>query len=156
MRWIHSNQKSYEYGILQLKMKKEFEMKRNWMQPRERIGFSFLMSHRIFTLMTSWQAAIWKKREKKTTQRLNTLVVVNFNKWWLKRMMTDDCVMECFRFGRKLEQTPMRVHRIHCYFHHSDSTWNTMRVCEFSFRNSSFPFRSVIGYLTRFKYEWIV
>lgn len=57
-------------------------------------SFSFMMSHRIFTVMTSWQAAV-----EKLHQRPNTLVVVNFNKLMTEQMMTDDCVMECFRFG---------------------------------------------------------
>lgn len=109
-----------------------------------------MMSHRIFTLMTSWQAAV-----EKLHQRLNTLVVVNFNNddwtnddWWLCYGM--------FSFRMKIRTNTYACSSnplLFSPYRFNDCTLNSCACVGFRSK-FTFPFRSVIWYLTHFKYRW--
>lgn len=148
VQWLKRSNQKYKMEFNWNEYKSKWKV--NWMQTRERIRFSFMMSHRIFTLMTSWQAAV-----EKLHQRPNTLVVVNFNNddwtnddWWLCYGM--------FSFRMKIRTNTYACSSnplLFSPYRFNDCTLNSCACVGFRSK-FTFPFRSVIWYLTHFKYRW--
>lgn len=80
------------------KLEESNEQKKCKCNREKEFVFFYDVAPKYFTLMTSWQQQLKNYTATKYACRCELQQMMT------EQMMTDDCVMECFRFGRKLEQ----------------------------------------------------